>query len=405
MCVRARWADRRLWAVRKKHDEKSVHCPLFLGPIVMALKRACGQDDDEDPYTPDEKRITPERVVERMLHRRYTIGDRIGRGTAGSVYRIVGDLFASPIGRAPTRSLVVKVVLPPPHATAGQRSSTDEEVIAEMAAFNRVGVRHPGVVSFVESYHLAGEGGYIVMEECVGGTLDALIRATRERNQHFSLCRVRKYARQLFSALAFFQEQRLIHRDIKPENLLIDGDSNLRIADFGLVHLFSGDEGDGTPFENVVTTLWFRPPEVLLPGMLPEITDAFAYADRLTHSCSLDIWSAGCVVGEMAACRPLFAADTEIDLLCRITRELGTPADAEWPEAALYLDEIRRADVCAPPTRMPWSAHAFSVQGGELARDLLAHTVAYVPRMRLCASAVLDHPFFHMDTKGVLVSA
>ena len=46
--------------------------------------------------------------------------------------------------------------------------------------------------------------------------------------------------------------QRVLHRDIKPENLLLDKDFNAKLSDFGVSHIFEGDddmvnETAGTP--------------------------------------------------------------------------------------------------------------------------------------------------------------
>ena len=52
-----------------------------------------------------------------------------------------------------------------------------------------------------------------------------------------------------------------MHRDLKPQNLLIDGDDNVKLADFGLARAF------GLPvktYTHEVVTLWYRAPEILL---------------------------------------------------------------------------------------------------------------------------------------------
>jgi serine/threonine protein kinase len=354
-------------------------------------------DDGDEVYVPPGKRTT-HGIVRRMLEQRYELGARVGRGTSGEVFRIAVDHYTD---TPPAQPLVVKVMVHKAYDTAHDRKSLEEALDAEVSAYGRLG-SHPSVARFVEGYHLAAQGGYLVLEECAGGTLDKLIRATP-----FTLTRTRKFARQLFRALVFFQLHRVVHRDIKPENLLIDAESNLRVADFGLAHLYEGakSEAGGAPFENVVTTLWFRPPEIVLPELFTEVTESYEESDRLSHSYSLDIWSAGCVVAEMAAGRALFAADNTVDLLCRHTRELGTPSAGDWPEATLYIDELHNSAVALPPPPRPWAEHPLAKQAGEIGRDFLAATVAYVPRLRLCAQYALQHPFFDMENTNAVAAS
>lgn len=95
-----------------------------------------------------------------------------------------------------------------------------------------------------------------------------------------------------------------MHRDLKPQNLLVDVNTNtIKLADFGLARAI------GIPvraYTHEVVTLWYRAPEVLLG------------APR--YSLGLDIWSIGCIFGEMARNLPLLQGDSEIDQLFRIFR-------------------------------------------------------------------------------------
>jgi len=88
---------------------------------------------------------------------------------------------------------------------------------------------------------------------------------------------------------------------LKPANLLISEKGILKIADFGLSRLMWRD---GTkPYSHQVATRWYRAPELL-------------YGARY-YTSAIDIWSIGCIFGEMLNASPLFPVNsfflTEID--------------------------------------------------------------------------------------------
>lgn len=97
----------------------------------------------------------------------------------------------------------------------------------------------------------------------------------------------------------------MLHRDLKPDNLLIDEHGALKIADFGLARAY---ETPHRAYTHQVITQWYRPPEILLGG---------------THYATpADVWSIGCIFGEMLTRAPLFPGDSEIDQLFTIFRSV-----------------------------------------------------------------------------------
>lgn len=90
----------------------------------------------------------------------------------------------------------------------------------------------------------------------------------------------------------------------------------VKLADFGLARLYNADDRS-RPYTNKVITLWYRPPELLL--------------GEERYGPSIDVWSCGCILGELFLKRPLFPANAEMAQLDRISQTCGTPTPAVWP--------------------------------------------------------------------------
>ncbi|KAB1276064.1 Cyclin-dependent kinase 13 [Camelus dromedarius] len=72
------------------------------------------------------------------------------------------------------------------------------------------------------------------------------------------------------------------------------------------------------PYTNKVITLWYRPPELLLGE------------ERYTPA--IDVWSCGCILGELFTKKPIFQANQELAQLELISRICGSPCPAVWPD-------------------------------------------------------------------------
>jgi cyclin-dependent kinase 12/13 len=116
----------------------------------------------------------------------------------------------------------------------------------------------------------------------------------------FMLGQVKCYVHQLLSGLEHCHNRGVLHRDIKGSNLLLDNNGVLKIADFGLASFF--DPNHKQPMTSRVVTLWYRPPELLLGA-----TD---------YGVGIDLWSAGCILAELLAGKPILPGRTEVS--CRM---------------------------------------------------------------------------------------
>lgn len=105
--------------------------------------------------------------------------------------------------------------------------------------------------------------------------------------------------KQLFAGLEHCHKRGVLHRDIKGSNLLVDNDGNLKIADFGLGCFYDSNVVRKYMTTRVVT-LWYRPPELLLGANI--------------YGVGVDLWSAGCILAELLANRPILPGRTEVHL-------------------------------------------------------------------------------------------
>jgi len=180
---------------------------------------------------------------------------------------------------------------------------------------------------------------------------------------------------QLCRGIEFCHTNRILHRDLKPQNLLIDSRMRLKIADFGLARAYTIPV---PKYTHEVVTVWYRPPEILLGSAL--------------YSVPVDMWSVGCILGEMATGTPLFMGDSEIDTIFKVFQKLGTPTVEEWPGLANLPD--------FKATFPKWKAKGWDnirntkAQVGTQGIDLLEKLMMYDPKKRKSARTALQHPYF-----------
>ncbi|KAJ3292299.1 Pkinase-domain-containing protein [Rhizoclosmatium globosum] len=177
---------------------------------------------------------------------------------------------------------------------------------------------------------------------------------------------------QLLKGIAFCHEHRVLHRDLKPQNLLINKRLELKLADFGLARAF------GIPvrsYSHEVVTLWYRAPDVLMGSR--------------QYSTSIDIWSAGCIMAEMASGRALFPGQSVRDQLLKIFKLMGTPTELTWPKI-VELPEYKSDFPIYERGNIADMVPKLDAQG----IDLLCKLLEYIPEKRISAEAALQHPYF-----------
>lgn len=189
----------------------------------------------------------------------------------------------------------------------------------------------------------------------------------------FTEPQVKCFVKQLFSGLEHCHNNGVLHRDIKGSNLLIDHEGILKIADFGLATFY--DPNHKQPMTSRVVTLWYRPPELLLGA---------------THyGVGVDLWSAGCILAELLAGKPIMPGRTEVEQLHKIFKLCGSPSEDYWhtyklPNATLFKPQqsykrcILETFKEFPPSSLP----------------LLDRLLSVDPEARSTATDALNSEFF-----------
>lgn len=181
----------------------------------------------------------------------FVVGDLLGQGGFGTVYRAVG-----PDGDA----VAIKVfkqeaAKPPTHLLATQQN--------EIEALFRL--NHPSVVR-VKRYGYLEEGGlWVAMELAEGEPLDRYLKRRGRLDTIEAIRIVRKVA----EALAYCHDLNIVHLDLKPQNIILvdPHEPRVKVLDFGLAHI----EGIWKPTDSRVRagTIAYMAPEVLARGRAP----------------------------------------------------------------------------------------------------------------------------------------
>lgn len=194
---------------------------------------------------------------------------------------------------------------------------------------------------------------------------------------------IKCYLTQMTSGVEYLHSRGIIHRDIKPANLLISDQGVLKITDFGLARPFDElRQGNYTP--NVVTR-WYRSPEICM--------------GTVDYDTWIDVWSMGCIFGELYMRRPILAGNSDTDQLFKIFDMVGVP-DESWQDwkkcpGAEVLQGFHKTT--ADPSL---SRTFFTIPS--LALDLLKGMLSLEPRARPTSSQILQSEYLITDPPALL---
>lgn len=220
----------------------------------------------------------------------YQLGDLLGRGASGNVYRALNFLTGETVA---IKSISVQS-LP---------ASSLPDIMSEIDLLKNL--NHPNIVKY-KGFSRDKDSLFIILEYCENGSLQTILKKFGK----FPESLVAVYVSQVLEGLVYLHEQGVIHRDIKGANILTNKDGSVKLADFGVSSraptpdLAAAASPDAD--NEVVGSPYWMAPEVI---------------EQSGATTASDIWSVGCVVVELLEGKPPYGDLAPMQALWRIVQD------------------------------------------------------------------------------------
>ena len=221
---------------------------------------------------------------------------------------------------------------------------------------------------------------FMVMEMMTGDLQKTMEQSGR--SSPFPQAELKSMLHQILSATEHIHEKWILHRDLKTSNILVHETGKICLCDFGLARKYQLPLRAMT---QTVITLWYRPVELLF--------------GQNVYGPEVDIWSIGCIFGELLKKEAMMQGQGEIDQIDKIFKMVGSPNEKSWPDfTSLPNTSILRWKNKGPPKIYEmFPVNSFS--GGQSYLDpngfaLLQGLLTLDPKKRLTANEALSHAYF-----------
>jgi eukaryotic-like serine/threonine-protein kinase len=258
-----------------------------------------------------------------LLAERYRLGDPVGRGGMGVVYRATDEVLG--------REVAIKLLLPTREGAAAVERFRREARAAAM-------VSDPHVVATYD-FGPHGDGYYLAMELVEGSNVSVELKLRGP----LATDRALEIVRQAAAGLAAAHRHGLIHRDIKPANLMLTPDGLVKVADFGIVRILGDTPTTLTATGQIVGTSHYLAPE---------------RAQGQPAEAASDVYALGCVLYQLVTGNPPFTADDPAAVMYQHVRADPTPpselrAELAGDFEALLFWMMAKDPAARPPHRWP----------------------------------------------------
>ncbi|HWG33435.1 MAG TPA: serine/threonine-protein kinase, partial [Gemmatimonadaceae bacterium] len=307
----------------------------------------------------------------------YTLERQIGAGGMGTVWlaRRTDGQFE---GRSAVKLLNLGLLSPSGEA----RFRREGSVLARLT--------HPGIARLMDAGVTPGGQPYLVLEYVDGVRIDSYA------SQHELSTEARiELVLDMLAAVGHAHANLIVHRDIKPSNILVTRDGTVKLLDFGIAKLLSGDVDDDSAALTVETTRVLTPefaaPEQVSGEPITTATDVYAAGVLLYMLISgHHPTSMGCTTpaDTIRALREVRAARLGLgDLDSILAKALHKESRLRYQTVDVFADDLRRylrnepvrarRDSLAYRTRKFVRRHRAGVAGATLASVAVLAATAF----------------------------
>jgi len=295
--------------------------------------------------------------IDKHVLRKYEIGQKLGKGAYGIVWKAVDKKTGKVIA-------LKKIFDAFQNATDAQRTYREIMFLQSL--------EHDNIIKLLNVLKADNDKDIYLSFEYMDTDLHAVIRANILEDIH------KQYIiYQLIKTMKFIHSGNLLHRDIKPSNLLLNSECHMKLADFGLARSINSlIKDEGPVLTDYVATRWYRAPEILLGST--------------KYTKGVDMWSVGCILGELLGGRPMFPGTSTMNQLERIIEVTSKPSEKDIDAiqsafASSMLDSLQDVKTKKLSDIYP--------KASKDAIDLMTKLLQFNPEKRITAEKALEHPF------------